>query len=65
MILLIFSDFFPVIADFGGLLGLFMGCSILSIVEVIFHCIRACFKKGQIQEIEIQPVCDIDGKKNG
>ncbi|XP_070504703.1 pickpocket protein 28-like [Chironomus tepperi] len=53
------------IADFGGLLGLFMGCSILSIVEVIFHCIRACFKRGQIEEIEIQPVELVDGNKNG
>lgn len=54
-----------VIADFGGLLGLFMGCSILSIVEVIFHCIRACFKKGKVQEIEIQPISHEKEYKNG
>jgi hypothetical protein len=33
------------IADVGGLLGLFMGCSLLSIVEVLFDGIEWCVKK--------------------
>lgn len=34
---LIIIHTFPVISDFGGLLGLFMGCSLLSIVEIFFY----------------------------
>ena len=31
------------IADTGGLLGLFMGCSILSIVELIYYLIKGIY----------------------
>ncbi|CAG9810022.1 unnamed protein product [Chironomus riparius] len=33
------------IADTGGLLGLFMGCSILSIVELIYYLIKGIYNK--------------------
>lgn len=29
--------FFSVLADLGGLLGLFIGCSLISIIEIIYH----------------------------
>jgi hypothetical protein len=35
---------FSVIADFGGLLGLFLGCSILSLIELIFFTVAGCWK---------------------
>ncbi|KAG5676491.1 hypothetical protein PVAND_006322 [Polypedilum vanderplanki] len=44
------------IADFGGLLGLFMGCSLLSIVELIFHCIRACINKRGKNEMKLDQI---------
>jgi hypothetical protein len=33
--------YFSVISDFGGLLGLFMGCSLLSIIEVFYFAVNA------------------------
>lgn len=34
-----------VIADCGGLLGFSAGCSVLSIIEVIYYFIMACISK--------------------
>jgi uncharacterized membrane protein YhiD involved in acid resistance len=36
---------FPVIADTGGLLGLFLGCSVLSVVELFYFFIVFMLKK--------------------
>jgi hypothetical protein len=51
------------IADFGGLLGLFMGCSLLSIVELIFHCIRACINKRGKNEMKVEEISQADFKR--
>ena len=45
---------FMILADFGGLLGLFMGCSLLSIVELIFYCCAACFKRKDNGKINLK-----------
>lgn len=45
---------FVILADFGGLLGLFMGCSLLSIVELIFYCCAACFKRKDNGKINLK-----------
>lgn len=40
-------------AEIGGLLGLFMGCSLLSIVELFFFCVKTCLKKrAQVVDVE-------------
>jgi uncharacterized membrane protein len=44
------KQFIPVIADFGGLLGLFLGCSLLSIAEIIFLLIHLFIKSSKIQD---------------
>ena len=35
---------FTVVSDVGGLLGLFIGCSLLSIVEIIYFLLAALFR---------------------
>lgn len=44
------------IADTGGLLGLFMGCSILSIVELIFYLLKGCYEKYQKYKSKVRKV---------
>ncbi|KAG5683737.1 hypothetical protein PVAND_013002 [Polypedilum vanderplanki] len=39
------------VADFGGLMGLFLGCSIISLVELIYFCITGTFKKINFKRI--------------
>jgi Amiloride-sensitive sodium channel len=39
-IISIFNLLISVISDFGGLLGLFMGCSLLSIIEIFYYLIN-------------------------
>ncbi|KAG5683736.1 hypothetical protein PVAND_013001 [Polypedilum vanderplanki] len=41
------------VADFGGLLGLFLGCSIISLVELIYFCINGIYKKIKHQDIKL------------
>lgn len=41
-----FTDF---VANFGGILGLFLGVSILSLVEIIYFVI---FRKPKVSEVE-------------
>lgn len=43
--LLVFS------ADFGGLIGLFMGCSLLSVLELFYYLFQHCVKRRKSVEI--------------
>ena len=36
---------FLVVADIGGLLGFFLGCSILSLIEIIYFIFEMCCNK--------------------
>jgi hypothetical protein len=40
------------VSDVGGLLGLFMGCSLISIVEIFFFIIRFVTKSSRIESNE-------------
>ncbi|KAG5676566.1 hypothetical protein PVAND_006390 [Polypedilum vanderplanki] len=42
------------IADFGGLLGLFMGCSLISIVEIIFLLLHIFSKSNKIKDTDVE-----------
>jgi Amiloride-sensitive sodium channel len=33
------------VSDCGGLMGLFLGCSVLSLVEIFYHTIARCTEK--------------------
>jgi hypothetical protein len=44
------------IADTGGLLGLFMGCSILSVVELIFYLIKGVYEKYQVYKVKLRKI---------
>ena len=40
------------VADFGGLLGLFMGYSLLSFAELFYHCFASCLNKKKVEDEE-------------
>jgi len=44
------------IADTGGLLGLFIGCSILSIVELIYYLIKGIYKKYHAYKVKMKKI---------
>lgn len=47
------------VADCGGLLGLFMGISFLSIVDAILRCIvRIMSRKKEINQVDVEGECD-------
>jgi Amiloride-sensitive sodium channel len=48
-------NLFSVIADFGGLLGLFMGCSLLSIVEVLFFITKSILEVTSKKSTKVCP----------
>ena len=55
---------FTVVSDVGGLLGLFLGCSILSIVEIFYFLLAALFRyvlrnraNSKISTVEKKPNC--------
>ena len=54
----------PVVSDIGGLLGLFLGCSVLSIVEVFYFLFASLFRfalknrtNSKIMTVEKEPNC--------
>jgi hypothetical protein len=52
---------FTVIADLGGLLGLFMGASIISFIEIIFGLVHMAVKKSKKQhQVEVIETSDYD-----
>lgn len=44
---------FPVIADFGGLLGLFLGCSLISIIEIFYFSVSSFLDSRQANVVDV------------
>lgn len=61
-------DFKDFVTDFGGLLGLFLGCSTMSLIEVFYHPIKYLWERlnkcknsrvlGEISNDNIEP-CEV------
>jgi hypothetical protein len=50
------------VADLGGLIGLFLGFSILSFVEIFYNCVTFCCRKKKIKE-QVHPEILVVKKK--
>lgn len=53
-----------VIADVGGLLGFFLGCSILSLIEIVYFLIQTCSSKLQSRLFGMQKASKKKKKSN-
>lgn len=42
------------LSNTGGIFSLFLGCSVLSLIEIVYHLILYCIKKMQKQRGEVE-----------